>query len=219
MGTADYGAVHRLQLELVAARRREEIPDTLLLLEHNPVITVGRAADGPGLRVGRSELQRRGVTVVECERGGEVTYHGPGQLVAYPIIDLRNRGRDLHRYLRRLEETIIIVLSELGVAAQRQPGLTGVWVAGAKIASIGIAVRHWVSFHGFALNVTCDLEAFNWIVPCDLPGVSMTSLKQVRPQVAEMTRVRELIGRSFCTVFEINGQVVPAADLLVRSSA
>jgi len=197
----------------VAARRRGEIPDVLLLVEHSPVFTVGRATKQPTFELTGSELRRRGIPVVECERGGEVTYHGPGQVVGYPIIDLRARGQDLHQYLRELEETIIITLGNMGVAARRRVGLTGVWVDGTKIASIGVAVRRWVTFHGFALNVTCDLEPFDWIVPCGLRGVTMTSLQQIRPESADMAKVRGSIVDSFCKVFKLQGQAVAATKL------
>ena len=206
--------MHDLQLQLVAARRRGEIPDVLLLVEHNPVITVGRATAEPAFAVDRAELVRRGIPVVECERGGEVTYHGPGQLVGYPIIDLKHQDRDLHRYLRNLEETIIIALANVGLSAERRSGLTGVWVDGAKVASIGVAVRRWVTFHGFALNVTCNLKPFSWIVPCGLPEVNIISVEQVQPKAADMRKVRESIVGSFCTVFELEGQAVAATELL-----
>ena len=241
MGQADYALVHQRQLELVAARRRGEIPDVLLLVEHSPVFTIGRttrrvggvlqprldyrstrvknlryATSTPGepaTTVSRAALRYGGIPVVECERGGEVTYHGPGQLVGYPIIDLRIRDKDLHRYLRNIEETIIITLDNVGLRAQRRRGLTGVWVDGAKLASIGVAVRRWVTFHGFALNVTCNLEPFNWIVPCGLRGVKMTSVQQLQPDAADMHRIRELIADSFCTVFDLRGQPI-AVELL-----
>jgi len=231
---------------LVAARKEGVIPDILLLTEHSPVFTVGRTArrvggvlqarldyqstqaknlrsatsipGEPAITVSQAESRRRGIPVVECERGGEVTYHGPGQLVGYPIIDLKVRDKDLHSYLRNLEETIIIALDKVGLTAQRRPGLTGVWVDGAKIASIGVAVRRWVTFHGFALNVTCDLEPFRWIVPCGLRGVKMTSVEQVRPDVANMRLIRQLIADSFCTIFGLDGQPI-AAQVLCQFSA
>jgi lipoate-protein ligase B len=152
------------------------VHDTLLLVEHDPVITLGRGTRAESLPVPPEQLERRGVPVVEVERGGDVTYHGPGQLVGYPILDLQRHRPDLHWYLRQLEAALIDALGILGVAADRNPGRTGVWTAGRKIASIGIHVKQWVTFHGFALNVSTDLAPFDLIVPCGIPGVVMTSV-------------------------------------------
>src|SRR6059036_4370527 len=146
--------------------------DVLLLLEHPPVVTLGRNSH-------EAHLLRGGdVDLFEVERGGDVTYHGPGQLVGYPIIDLAGYRRDLHWYLRSLEQALIDALAELGVTAERNTGYTGVWTRGRKIASIGIHVKQWVTWHGFALNVTTDLSYFDRIVPCGIPGVVMTSLER-----------------------------------------
>jgi len=152
--------------------------DLLLLLEHPPVVTLGRTAPGGGAHVLRPE----GVDVVEVERGGDVTFHGPGQLVGYPILDLRGPPyrQDLHWYLRTLEETLIAALAELGIPAERRTGYTGVWTGGGrrKIASIGVHVKQWITWHGFALNVTTDLSEFERIVPCGIEGVEMTSIER-----------------------------------------
>jgi lipoate-protein ligase B len=157
----------------MAGERRQ---DLLLLVEHEPVVTLGRGTRATSLPLAPAELERRGLTVAEVERGGDVTYHGPGQLVGYPILDLREHREDLHWYLRQLEAALIAGLDGLGVAAERSPGLTGVWTRGRKIASLGIHVKQWVTFHGFALNVTTDLRAFDVIVPCGIDGVVMTSV-------------------------------------------
>jgi len=159
----------RLAQERLEGRR---LHDLLLLLEHPPVVTLGRNSHTAHL------LQRDGIEVFEVERGGDVTYHGPGQLVGYPILDLTGHKRDLHWYLRTLEQALIEALAELGVPAERNPGRTGVWTRGRKIASIGIHVKQWVTWHGFALNVTTDLTAFERIVPCGIPGVVMTSVER-----------------------------------------
>lgn len=148
--------------------------DVLLVLEHPPVVTLGRSSHAAHV------LQPAGVDVVEVERGGDVTYHGPGQLVGYPIIDLRNYKQDLHWYLRTLEQTLIAALGYLGIPGETHKGLTGVWTRGRKIASIGIHVKQWVTWHGFALNVTTDLSDFDRIVPCGIPGVVMTSVERER---------------------------------------
>jgi lipoate-protein ligase B len=146
--------------------------DVLLLLEHPPVVTLGRSSNVEHV------LQPAGVDVVEVERGGDVTYHGPGQLVGYPIIDLRHYKQDLHWYLRTLEQTLIQALGFLGIPGETNKGFTGVWTRGRKIASIGIHVKQWVTWHGFALNVTTDLADFERIVPCGIQGVEMTSVER-----------------------------------------
>ena len=146
--------------------------DLLLLLEHPPVVTLGRIARAAHL------LLPDGVDVFEVERGGDVTFHGPGQLVGYPILDLRGHRQDLHWYLRTLEDALIVALAELGIPAERRAGYTGAWTRGRKIASIGVHVKQWVTWHGFALNVTTDLSQFERIVPCGIPGVEMTSVQR-----------------------------------------
>jgi lipoate-protein ligase B len=173
------GYAETLELQRALCRRRmagELDRDLLLLVEHEPVVTLGRGTRTSSLPLPASELERRGVAVHEVERGGDVTYHGPGQLVGYPILDLREHREDLHWYLRRLEDALIGALGGLGIAAARNPGLTGVWTAGRKIASIGIHVKQWVTFHGFALNVINDLSPFGLIVPCGIQDVVMTSV-------------------------------------------
>jgi lipoate-protein ligase B len=153
-----------------------EATDWLLFPDHPPVLTVGRGGNERSLRVSRESLAARGVELFEVTRGGDMTWHGPGQLVGYPIVDLEPRGRDLHRYLRDLEEALILALERWGVPARRVPGRTGVWAGEEKIASLGIAVRHWVGYHGFALNVAPDLGFFELIHPCGLRGIQMTSV-------------------------------------------
>ena len=153
-----------------------EATDWLLFPDHPPVLTMGRGGSELSLRVSRESLATRGVELFEVARGGDLTWHGPGQLVGYPIVDLERRGRDLHRYLRDLEEVLILALERWGIPAGRVPGLTGVWAGEEKVASIGIAVRHWVGYHGFALNVAPDLGFFELIHPCGLHGIQMTSV-------------------------------------------
>ena len=179
LGRRDYAEVLELQRSLCHQRQQGELTEALLLLvEHPPVVTMGRGTRPQSLPVSASELSGRGVEVFEVERGGDVTFHGPGQLVGYPIIDLRQHREDLHWYLRRIEGSLIEALETLGIAAGRQSGLTGVWTSGRKIASIGIHVKQWVTFHGFALNVTTDLDYFDLIVPCGIQNVIMTSVAQ-----------------------------------------
>ncbi len=168
-----------LELQRALCRRRmagELRQDLMLLVEHEPVITLGRGTRTESLPLARDELLRRGVEVLDVERGGDVTYHGPGQLVGYPIFHLGEHRKDVHWYLRQLEAALIVALERLGVSAERNPGLTGVWTGGRKIASLGIHVKQWVTIHGFALNVHTDLRGFDLIVPCGIRGVVMTSM-------------------------------------------
>ena len=177
LGRRPYAETLELQRELCRRRMAGELShDVLLLVEHEPVVTLGRGTRPSSLPLPPEELARRGVGVYEVERGGDVTYHGPGQLVGYPILDLREHREDLHWYLRQLEASLIRGLGTLGIHGDRNPGLTGVWTRRRKIASIGIHVKRWVTFHGFALNVTTELAAFGLIVPCGIDGVVMTSV-------------------------------------------
>ena len=164
-----------LQEKMVAQKRNDpNAADTFLLLEHGPVYTIGRSPDQSSLR-GGSHLPH---PFFQINRGGQATYHGPGQLMGYPIIDLRHCGQDLHKYLRWIESLLIEFLSGFGIEAQRREGLTGVWVQQRKIASIGVGVRHWITMHGFALNVCGDLSPFDQITPCGIPNVMMTSIEK-----------------------------------------
>jgi lipoate-protein ligase B len=166
----------------------------LILLEHPPVITLGRAKSQEHLRWDPDQLSAFGIDCVPSERGGDVTLHNPGQLVGYPIVDLKHYRNDLHRFLRQLEDVIIATLSEFHLEAQALPQKTGVWIDGRKIASIGIAVRKWISYHGFALNIQNDLSMFDAIVPCGLSGVQMTSMqKELTGPVATPTVAETLI--------------------------
>jgi lipoate-protein ligase B len=173
----EYGAALTLQRRLADDRLTGKLGNDLLLLcEHPPVITLGRGTKATSLPLDPEALRRRGIEVFEVERGGDVTYHGPGQLVGYPIFHLAQHKQDLHWYLRQLEEVLIVALGEFGIGAERNPGLTGVWIGGRKIASIGVHAKQWVTWHGFALNVTTELSAFDLIVPCGIVGVVMTSV-------------------------------------------
>jgi lipoyl(octanoyl) transferase len=176
LGRVSYAEALELQSDLAARRRAGEISDTVLLLEHEPVYTIGRTPDKTSLAGAAPALPH---PVVEISRGGQATYHGPGQLIGYPILDLQLLGRDLHAYLRALEEALIATCAALALDATARPGLTGVWIESRKLASIGVGVRHWVSLHGFALNVTEEcLAGFHAIVPCGIIGVEMTCLER-----------------------------------------
>ena len=196
-GVVPYGEALEWQRDLAQARIERRIShDLLLLLEHPPVVTLGRNSQATHL------LRPAGVDVFEVERGGDVTFHGPGQLVGYPIIDLTGYKQDLHWYLRTLEQALIGALAILGIPAERNPGYTGVWTKGRKIASIGIHVKQWVTWHGFALNVTTDLAHFDRIVPCGIPGVVMTSVEKERgPRQGWWDETVAAVVESFATTF------------------
>lgn len=190
LGRVPFDEAFARQEDLVARKAADPtLPDELLLLEHDPVYTIGRTPDQSSLR----DVAHLPHPVVQINRGGQATYHGPGQLVGYPLLDLRARGQDLHRHLRGLESVLIALLSEYGVAGERREGMTGVWVGGRKIASIGVGVRKWISMHGFALNVSGDLAAFREITPCGLTGVEMTSLSR---ECGREVAVREVAARA-----------------------
>lgn len=190
LGRRAYRPVLELQRALVQARIRKDLAeDLLVLVEHDPVVTLGRSTKASSLPVSRPLLEARGFTVEEVERGGDVTIHAPGQLVGYPILDLTTHREDVHWYLRQLEEALIQAVGALGIVAERNPGYTGVWTGGRKLASIGVHVKRWVTLHGFALNVTTDLSVFNAIVPCGIPGVVMSSVAAERPDLSSPWQV------------------------------
>ena len=187
----DFQEIWDLQESLVKKRREDSIEDTLLLLEHRPVYTIGRTRDQSSLQ-SSPHLPH---PVVEINRGGQGTFHGPGQLVGYAILDLANYGKDLHQHLRNLEEAIIVALRKFEVVAQRRDGLTGVWIENRKIASLGVGVRSWVTMHGFALNVQhISLPPFQFITPCGLDGVTMTSAESETKHVISMDDMKSEIG-------------------------
>ena len=196
----EYGEIWRLQKELVAARANDSSPDTLILVEHEHVVTLGR-------RTSVDNFQPQGVPVFSVERGGDATYHGPGQLVGYPIIKLQDH--DVHRYLRMLEEVLIRVTRSYGIESERREGQTGVWAGERKVASIGVAVSNWVTYHGFALNVNPDLSYFRLIRPCGLDPSVITSMIELTGRPVSMEEVKVRVTREFSTVFEM--ELAPAA--------
>jgi lipoyl(octanoyl) transferase len=219
LGRMRYGEALELQRTLAHQRINGALRnDLLLLVEHAPVITLGRSFKAEHLRSSRSTLEARGVELFDIDRGGDVTYHGPGQLVGYPILDLAEHEKDLHWYLRQLEEALIRTLDEFGIAAGRNAPHTGVWIQQArKIASIGIHVKQWVTWHGFALNVTTDLSYFDLIVPCGIPDVRMTSIQRELVERAPRdlwSRATENVVLGFADVFRQTPQMVPLEDLL-----
>ena len=203
LGIVPYADALELQRKLHAQRVAGAIPDTLLLLEHPPVITLGKAFHPEHLRYAREFYAQQGIELHPTDRGGDVTCHNPGQLVGYPIFDVAQHGRDLHKFLRDIEQAIIDALRAFGVEAHREAGYTGVWVGDAKIAAIGIKVTKWVSMHGFALNVNNDLRLFQTIVPCGIADRPVTSLQQVLGRAVPTEQVKYEIARAFERVFKI----------------
>ena len=200
LGATSYREGLALQEALVRARAAGETGDWLLYPEHPPVLTVGRNPSAGNVIADAATLARLGVEVFEVSRGGDVTWHGPGQLVGYPIVALERVKRDLHVWLRTLEEALIQPLAAWGIAATRSPGRTGVWVGERKIASLGVAVRRWVGYHGFALNVNPDLSGFSLIHPCGLHGIRMTSIAaELGEQAPSAGQVREAVTRELAS--------------------
>jgi lipoyl(octanoyl) transferase len=203
LGLVDYADGLRLQRERVAERKAGVIPDTLLLLEHPHVYTLGRNAKTKNLLISAEQLAARGAQVFEIDRGGDVTYHGPGQLVGYPILDLAEHRRDIAWYMRCLEEALIAVAREYGIEAGRLAGAPGVWVGNDKLVAMGVHISRWVTSHGFAFNVNTDLRYFDWIVPCGLRDKGVTSLQKLLGRPVEMEEAAERVVRQFGRVFEV----------------
>ena len=203
LGLVDYQAALDLQKDLVEQRKQGLIPDQLLLLEHPPVITLGARNHNASSNVLETPeaLARRGVAVIETGRGGDVTYHGPGQLVGYPIIELPKDRRDVHRYVRDLEEVLIQAVSDFGITASRLPGLTGIWVGHDKLAAIGVRISRWVTSHGFALNVSTDLSNFGLIVPCGITDKGVTTMERLLGRPVPMAEVAASVERRFTSLF------------------
>jgi len=215
LGRQPYADVLTLQREAARARIAGTIDeDLLLLVEHPPVITLGRSSKSAHMLASPAYLHDRGVELFEVERGGDVTFHGPGQLVGYPIIDLKRHRQDLHWYLRQVEELLIKALAGYGLAGTRRPPYTGVWIDDRKIASIGVHARDWVTWHGFALNVSTDLRFFDLIVPCGIPSVRMTSIHAELPNAQTgLAAVAAGVIDAASDVFELAPRSISPADL------
>ena len=208
-GLVPYAESLILQAQLVRQRRAGEISDTLVLLEHPHVITLGSSSDEAHVLVDEQERERMGIELFEVGRGGDVTYHGPGQVIGYPVLDLKPDRKDLHAYLRDLEKVLIKVAHEVGVKAERRPSDTGVWTESGKLASIGVRVSSgWITSHGVALNVNSQLNYFDAIVPCGLEGESVTSLEQELGHGLEVGEASEILANQFANVFEYDIPVV-----------
>lgn len=218
LGRTDYRAALELQRGLLAQRKAGDCYDLLLLTEHEPVLTLGRGADERFLRASRDSLEARGIALVRTERGGDITFHGPGQLVAYPILDLRQHGKDVHLYVRRLEETALHLLARYGIRGRRQPGKPGVWVGEQKIASVGVFISRWTTMHGIAINIAPDLAAFDLIYPCGLTDVRMTSVAELQGHAPTMEQAMDGFVEVFGGVFGVlvrQVDSIPAAASLL----
>jgi lipoyl(octanoyl) transferase len=230
LGSVDYATALRLQQKLVQGRKDGTVGDALLFLEHSPVITLGRNAKQQNILASSQQLQERAIEIFECDRGGDVTFHGPGQLVAYPIFDLHGfRSTLAHRktlgaieYVRRLEEVLIRTCADFGILTERVPGLTGVWTQAheskpqAKIAAIGVHISRGVTSHGFALNVNTDLDYFQLIVPCGITSKPVTSMSEELGRAVDLQRVMHASARNFVEVFETEVEFVATLDELGR---
>lgn len=200
LGRTRYAEAWKLQQQLWDLRARGEAGDLLLFTEHEPVYTIGKGGDDNHVLADEAELTRTGAELFRIDRGGDVTYHGPGQIVGYPIIDL-NAKPDLHRYLRDLEEVIIRALRSYGIEGVREEGLTGVWVGGNKVAALGVKVSRWVTMHGFALNVSTDLRRFDRIIPCGIFHKGVTSIEQLLGRTVALADVQHELTSAFGDVF------------------
>ncbi|HID87211.1 MAG TPA: lipoyl(octanoyl) transferase LipB [Anaerolineae bacterium] len=213
LGLEPYDRALELQHRLVAARKEGRGEDVLILLEHPPVITLGRRADESHITASPELLARLGIRVYRVERGGDVTYHGPGQIVGYPILDLRGHRQDVGWYVHSLEEVIIRALADFGVVAQRVEGAVGVWVGDGKIAAIGARIESWVTYHGFALNVDPDLRHFDLIVPCGIRDKGITSMRRVLGKPVDLEVVRRRLAQRFGEVFGVTLEEIALPDL------
>ena len=203
-GKCDYDESLELQTEIVSRRKEDIIPDCLLFFEYSHIFTWGRIGKKEHLLISPSELERLGISVHQTGRGGDITYHGPGQLVVYPVVDLKAWYKDVGFYLRTLEQVVIETLSDFNIKAERELGMTGVWVKGFKIAAIGIKTSQWVTSHGLALNVNTDLEYFNFIVPCGLFSRGVTSMEKILGKSLKINEVRDCLSSHFTDKFKMD---------------
>lgn len=215
-GRMPYGTAWELQHEVGARVRAGLIPDTLIMVEHPPVYTVGRGARGSldNLLWDDAKRASEGIELYQVDRGGDITYHGPGQLVGYPILDLHHYDRDIHGYLRKIEETLIRTVAALGVVAGRLPPHTGVWVGDEKLVAIGVKASHWITQHGFALNVEPNLSHFTGIIPCGIEDKGVTSLAKLLGRHVSLSEVRPHLEKAFSDIFQATLQQVDEEELL-----
>ncbi|MBI5216441.1 MAG: lipoyl(octanoyl) transferase LipB [Ignavibacteriae bacterium] len=216
LGLTSYKSTWDLQKRLFELRTKNEIDDVLLLTEHHHVFTLGKSSDENHLLAKSEELKANNIDVFEIDRGGDVTYHGPGQLVGYPILDLNNYYNDIHRYLREIEEVIVRTLSEFGISATRDDKYTGVWVGNDKIAAIGVKVSRWVTMHGFALNVNTDVSYFDRIIPCGIFHKGVTSMERLLGTTVPMEEVSSKIVHHVGKVFNVRVENVSRENLFEK---
>ncbi|HTR80135.1 MAG TPA: lipoyl(octanoyl) transferase LipB [Bacteroidota bacterium] len=214
IGRTRYAEAWELQRKIFSARLAQRIPDVLLLTEHEPVYTLGKGADANHLLANDQELRSKNIDLFNIDRGGDVTFHGPGQLVGYPILDLNDHYLDIHRYLRDIEEVLIRTAAEFGIRAQRSEGYTGVWAGNDKLAAIGVKVSRWVTMHGFALNVNTDLSYFDRIIPCGIFHKGITSLQTLLGHDVSMQEVERNIIHNFESVFSLASQSAALDEFL-----
>lgn len=217
LGLIDYAKAYEIQTRLLEERLAGRIPDVLLLLEHKPVITLGKSGKVENILVSQEELAKQGVSLVFIDRGGDATYHGPGQLVGYPIMDLRERERDAYVYLRSLEEVLIRTIRDFGIESGRDPTHAGVWVDNQEIAAIGLSLRKWITMHGFALNVNTDLKQFTLINPCGFTNRRATSISELVGREVPLAQVKERLLNHFAEVFKVELEM--SKDIPVRSES
>jgi lipoate-protein ligase B len=207
LGRQAYPQAWSIQRSLLVARKRERIPDLLVLTEHDPVFTLGRNADRSNLRIPEQRLLEEGIPCLATERGGDITYHGPGQLVGYPILKIPGQGRKVKAYVASIEQVLLRTLEHFGISGRGNPGLIGVWAGDAKIASIGVAVEEGICYHGFALNVDMDLAPFSWIHPCGLRNLRVTSMACLLRRPFSLAEVAEPLVGFFCAQMRYDAPV------------
>lgn len=215
-----YEEAWKLQHELLQLRKEKNITDIFLLLEHPHTYTLGKTADKKNLTGSKEYLEEHNISVFEIDRGGDITYHGPGQIVGYPIISLNDWQKDTHKYLRALEEVIILTCKEYGLETGRNKSYTGVWIENRKIAAIGIKISNWVSMHGFAFNVNTDLQLYNGIIPCGIIGKEVTSLAKELGKEISIEEVKEKLLRNFIEVFQYDRiETLQKEEFILQKSA
>lgn len=219
LGTIEYQSALELQFRLLRLRQQDVIEDTLLLLEHPPVITVGTTGKEANILADAEFLCSRGVTIYHINRGGDVTYHGPGQLVGYPIINLKNHGKDVKDYFRKLGDTFIHLLKEeYDINATRYPEYPGVWVGNEKITALGCAVKHWITMHGFAFNVNTDLEHFKWINPCGIKDKGVTSLQKILGSPQDMEMMMQQVVKHFSALYNLEPEMISPEGFIEKTN-
>ena len=203
LGITDYKEVWDLQKKIHLYKQKNVFDDVIITVQHNPVYTLGKTGSRDHILINNEEMKRLGVTYYEIDRGGDITYHGPGQLVVYPVFDLNNHYKDTHRFLRDLEETVILTLKDYGIEAGRIEEYTGVWTGGEKICAIGIKASRWITMHGLAFNVNNDLSYFDKIIPCGIFEKGVTSIKKIKQTETSLPEVTDVIIKKFKSVFNI----------------